>query len=229
MIDHGDFPAISTARLPNVYTAAKIALAECSRLDECKDWADKAMALSSYARQADDKEMERTAMRIRARACRRCGQLLKEIEKGSGGDRRSEDFKEGGAPHFETRKQAAEDAGMSPDQAKQSIRIANVPDHDFEKQVESAEPPTTTKLAEQGINRRGKFESPGEVFLRSGMTKEAFQAGMHLPGALERLVNDMKQYDPQDVADGTRPKDRPKLRKTIAAIDAYLDQLVVKL
>jgi len=40
---------VSTAQLPRTYEAAKRALSECSEVDECKDWADKAAALASYA------------------------------------------------------------------------------------------------------------------------------------------------------------------------------------
>lgn len=76
---------VGTARLPAVYESAKLALAECSRIDECKDWANKAEALASYARQADDDTLRKTADRIQARAIRRCGELLKEIKPSNGG------------------------------------------------------------------------------------------------------------------------------------------------
>ncbi len=36
-------------RLPDTYVHAKQALTECSKIDECQDWADKAAALASYA------------------------------------------------------------------------------------------------------------------------------------------------------------------------------------
>ena len=38
---------VSTAQLPRTYEAAKRALSECSEVDECKDWADKAAALAT--------------------------------------------------------------------------------------------------------------------------------------------------------------------------------------
>ena len=47
-----NLPDVSTARLPAAYEAASRAIAECERIDECKDWSDKAAALASYARQA---------------------------------------------------------------------------------------------------------------------------------------------------------------------------------
>ncbi len=49
-------PIIPDARLPRTYEAAKAALSECQQVDECKDWADKAAALASYARQAEPYE-----------------------------------------------------------------------------------------------------------------------------------------------------------------------------
>ena len=79
-----NLPDISSARLPATYEAAKNALSECSRIDECKEWADKAEALASYARQAKDEQLRKMADRIQARAIRRCGELLKQIEPKQG-------------------------------------------------------------------------------------------------------------------------------------------------
>src|SRR5882757_827322 len=79
-LDHATLPRIRDARLPATYEAAKQALAECFRLDECQDWADKMAALASYARQSENRELEELALRIRARAIRRCGEVLQEIE-----------------------------------------------------------------------------------------------------------------------------------------------------
>ena len=56
------FP-LKRATLPAKYKAARMALAECERIDERKDWSDKAKALASYAKQARNKELEHTAMR----------------------------------------------------------------------------------------------------------------------------------------------------------------------
>ena len=75
-----EFPAISEARLPAVYETAKLALAQCTRIDECQSWADKAEAMASYARQAKDDSLRKMADRIQARAIRRCGELLRQIQ-----------------------------------------------------------------------------------------------------------------------------------------------------
>lgn len=148
-------PTTHQASLPAKYEAAKIALAECGNVDECKDWADKSAALASYARQSQDDEMEKTAMRIRARAVRRCGELLKEIESNPG---KRTDIEPRGSEA--PRSKAANEAGLSKDQAKDAIRVANIPTESFEQQVESDEPPTITALAEQG--KRPLPERPKE-------------------------------------------------------------------
>jgi hypothetical protein len=57
--------------------------------------------------------------------------LLKEIEKATGAHLKRD------ATVPLSRKEAAEDAGLSARQAKQSIRVANVPDEIFTEQIES--------------------------------------------------------------------------------------------
>jgi hypothetical protein len=83
-----NLPSVAHAKIPATYQAAKTAIAECVRVDECQDWADKAEALASYARQADDDSLRRMANRIQARGIRRCGELIREIApKEMGGPR----------------------------------------------------------------------------------------------------------------------------------------------
>ena len=53
-------------------------MSTCNRIDECHEWANKAEALASYAKMADDDSMRKMADRIQARAVRRCGELLKQ-------------------------------------------------------------------------------------------------------------------------------------------------------
>ena len=73
--------------LPPTYIAARIALAKCDRVDECQEWASKATALSSYAKQAKDDALQVLADRIRARAVRRCGELLQQSDSKSRKDK----------------------------------------------------------------------------------------------------------------------------------------------
>ena len=63
------------------YDAMCSAIAACSRVDEAKEIRDRARALEVYAKQAQNKEAERTAAEIRIRAERRAGQLLREMKQ----------------------------------------------------------------------------------------------------------------------------------------------------
>lgn len=65
------------------------------------------------------------------RAIRRSGELLKQFD-----DRGwPSENKVGDRPNLSQR-QAAEQAGISPHQQKQAVRVANVPAEDFERMVE---------------------------------------------------------------------------------------------
>ncbi len=122
-------------------------------MEECKDWADKMAALASYAKQSDDQTLYNAAVRIKARAIRRCGELLREIDPAKGGQpHQRANSTRGGAPP--SRMQAAREAGLSDDQRKTALRVAGVPRDEFEALVESATPPTVTELAERGTQKR---------------------------------------------------------------------------
>lgn len=75
------------------------------------------------------------AARIGARAIRRAGELLKQIEPQRGAN---QSIQVGDRPNVVTRTDAARSAGMSPHTAKQAVRVASIPGPDFDRQVESA-------------------------------------------------------------------------------------------
>lgn len=64
-----------------------MALAECSKVDEAKEWSDRAAAIATYARQSEDNALLNLATKIKVRAVRRCGELLKEFQTGPEGGR----------------------------------------------------------------------------------------------------------------------------------------------
>ena len=167
---------VSAATLPQNYEAAKHALAECERLDQCAEWADRSVALASYARQADDPELENHARRIRARAVRRIGEILQSYDA-RGGDRsknvtppafaKDEPFfrtEEVPAPGFAkaepslriiSRGEAAADAGISEHKARIATTLARWDADEFEAAIESPKVPGTTLLA-----RMAKLSQP---------------------------------------------------------------------
>ena len=97
------------------------------------------------------------AIRIRDRAIRRSGELLKQIERA----KNQCDAKAADGPS--SRSHAASEAGMSDRQKKTALRVASVPADDFEAMVESQTPPTVTALAaffqsvSKGNRRPGHF------------------------------------------------------------------------
>ena len=150
-----NLPAVQeSAPLPTKYEAARKALAECYRVDECKEWADRALAMKSYARQANDKGLADVAARIQGRAVRRMGELQREAD-GRGGDRRSDSFKSKGSltsdsPRPQSGKRLADEAGLSLHQQRQASRVARIPEAEFEEAIEAPDPPSVTELADMG-------------------------------------------------------------------------------
>ena len=223
---HANLPAhvdMANARLPQTYEAAKKALAECERLDECRTWANKMAALASYARQVEDDTLLKTAMRIHGRALRRVGELLEEFD-GRGGDR----SKNGGAPTFApapSRRAVAEAAGLSRDQQVTAVRVANVPAEEFEAAIESDNPPTVTKLAEAGTKPRNPL---GFDYLQ-GRDPRKFNAAIHTLGAMRLLAEKCAEHTPAFVAGGVDASEVREARKLAADIDAWLISFFGKL
>jgi hypothetical protein len=125
------------ALLPPNYSAACMALEECERVDECQTWANKASALASYARQSKDETLKNLALRIQARAVRRCGEILKATDN---------------------RGAAANAAGITRLQRIQATAVAQIPARRFDGLVDSANPPRVYQLAQIGTRKRGTRE-----------------------------------------------------------------------
>jgi hypothetical protein len=155
--------SVAHARLPEAYETAKAALAECARIDELDDWADRTVTLASYARQVNDPELFNFAPRIRARAVRKLGELLREYNARWHAESRSPP-----TSTFPSRAEAAAAAGISRHTALVAARVARVPQDQFDARVESQKPPGTTQLAALGrttVVRR--YASNNAVAMRS--------------------------------------------------------------
>jgi hypothetical protein len=174
------------------------------------EWANKAEALASYGKQADDKALFNYATRIQARAVRRCGELLKQFN-GRGRNQYTEDE----APHGPTQKQQAEEAGLSKKKTKTAVNVANVPEKQFETAIESQSPPSITNLAKQGVNSQPK--------------PEGFTKATHLIGTVKRFAEFCEDNDPVFVAGGVLPSEISELKRHVQTIDNWLDRFVVNL
>lgn len=170
--------------LPPTYIAARIALAKCDRIDECQRWANQATAMQSYAQQAQDETLSALANRIRARAVRRCGELLKLIPANPGGH---------GCDIRISRHAVAKDAGLTRLQRIQAIQVANIPTKKFEAIVESDQPPKIYKLAAIGRRARGPSSArKGLTALRRDLDRAQLFAQIqvaNLAGALDWVRN----------------------------------------
>ncbi len=211
-------PAPTDARLPVTYEAAQKALAECSRVDECKGWSDRAAALASYARQAKDNTLHNLALRIQARAQRRMGELLKLVPDQRGGDRGGPT---GGRPPIgQTRTQAARNAGLSDHQRKTALRVASVPEPAFTAAVESPQPPTVTALAAMGTSSRPAAREPDVPPADPATASRAL-------GLLRDLAAFCAGNDAAAIALGCRDPD--VARGHVEEIDRWLDRFVTRL
>jgi hypothetical protein len=226
--ENGAVPATvntSEARLPASYEAAKQALANCEQIDECVTWADKAAALASYAKQAKDDELMKRSTRIRDRAIRRAGELLKQIEpQDKGGDRKS-DHGEGDHTVI-SRADAARQAGMSKHQQVQAVRVANVPAEEFERQVESENPPTVTKLAEQG---KQPAPTPKPVIDLKGRDPGEFNRSLHFVAEFEDYAKAISKFDLAIILPGLSPDEAARVRTAIAKIDSIHDSIITRI
>ena len=209
--------SISTAQLPALYENAKTALAECSRIDECQQWADKAAAMASYAKQSKDETLHKYADRIKARAITRCGELLKAIQPASGMH-----MKEAGAHQFQTREQAATDAGLSEHQRKTALRVASVDPEVRDALIESDKPPTITELAEMGKKPRNIVEL-GEIDPRDYALATTAQ------GTLREFADYCKSHDPIRIAKAFQKHEIAALRRYVGIVDGWLDSFIVHL
>ena len=115
---------ISDAPLPAVYEQAKSILAECATIDECRDWSDRAAALASYAKQANDETLEQKARMIRNRAIRQMGKVLEAIEP------KPNQYADTASGI--SRSEAAAQAGISKRQKDTALRVASIPEDEFE-------------------------------------------------------------------------------------------------
>lgn len=208
--------SVRDAKLPVVYESAKLALAECYRIDECAEWANKAEALASYARQADDDELLKTATRVKARAIRRCGELLQQIEKAHGANQNISAVSDTKV----TRTAIAQDAGLSRRQQITAVRVANVPEPQFENLVESPKPPTLTKLASIGTKPQ-----PKPLVDLNGREASDFRESTKGQGAIGRMVAAAQEIDAGAIVRGASQKERLILRNQISTISGWLKQL----
>jgi hypothetical protein len=210
-------PSIPDARLPQAYMAAQNALAECQQIDECKEWADKAAALASYAKQSQDESLMKMAQRIKARAVRRAGELARQVMQPVG--RPSDNFE---GNHNISRAEVKDQSGFSDHQLTQATRIAAIPQQDFEAQVDGDTPPTLSALAQQGIK-------PRPVMDLKGRDPREFNRALHFVAIFEDYAREVERAEIDRGIAALNDSERAKLRRSINRIDAVHDQIMTRI
>ncbi len=124
---------MTTALAP--YDAARQALAECTRIDIAKDVRDKAEALQTYARAAEDRELEANAVELRERATRRLGELIID-EKQSGRIREGNPNEGNRSAEEQLPRVKLAELGISRKLSMVAQRSARLPTPDFEARLE---------------------------------------------------------------------------------------------
>jgi hypothetical protein len=117
------------------YDAMCTAIAAAYAVDEVKDIRDKALALEVYAKQAQNIEAERQACEIRLRAERKCGELLRAMDKLKG------------RPEKASSDVRLSDLGISHNQSSQWQKLAGVPPDLFEQELQRERPTTNGIIA----------------------------------------------------------------------------------
>jgi len=219
-----NLPNIAHAKLPEAYLAAKKAIASAAKVDECKTWADKAAALASYAKQADDETLYRHAIHIRARAIERCGALLAEIKRGKPGPQ--PELGDGTVPQLPTRKAAADDAGLSERKRKEALRVHNYATAEpeaFEAAVEE-EHATVTELANRGVKAK-----PKPLVDLEGIDPEDYKQATKASGELKRMAELAKSVEPDVVVRGCKKHERTAVIEHAEVSLSWIKKLLIGL
>ena len=117
------------------YEEARHALQICATVDEAKNIMDKTAALSAYAKQINDKDMERWLSEMKLRAMRRVGELTSKIEKAVN---RHSTLLTG----EKSKKEAIKNAGLTIPTVGRYEKLAKIPEKEFEAVINAAKKKT---------------------------------------------------------------------------------------
>ena len=208
------------ARLPELYQEARDKLEKCDQIDECKRWSDSAEMLASYARQAHDPELEKFVRRIKARAVRRCGELLSRYT--AQGKRVDLEPTEGAHGKLSQREAAAQ-AGLSEHQQLQASRVSRVPEPEFDAAVDADSPPTLAELARMGTRTRRGTD------LRTALSADADnRAQGYRVQSMKANLRELAERDQQDaeaIVAATHPQDLEALEHQALCAASWVTNL----
>jgi hypothetical protein len=121
--------------------------------------------------------------------------------------------------------------GLSDHQGKEALRVATVPEADFERQVESPTPPTVTELARQGSARPGRppaSSATQRIVDLNGRHPEELNRAIPSVGAVEYALRILEKLDLKAVP-LLPPKERARALNLVGRIDVIAERIVVKM
>jgi N6-adenosine-specific RNA methylase IME4 len=119
----------------------------CLTVESCVEIAARAMALEVLARKQRDGEALALSFRLRVCALRKAGQLLKGVKTSAGGDQKA---KVTSPLLLVGRNKTAKMAGLSVVDRRSAIRLANIPNLEFERLIKTNPLPTLQELENLG-------------------------------------------------------------------------------
>lgn len=198
------------------YDAMRRELALAHEIDEVKAIHDKAIAFEMYCRQAKDFQNEIRACEIRLRAERKCGERLREQEKGKGGGDNQSKEKHSRPNNKSAFSETKEKAHITDEQARRWQKLAEVPEDQFEatfsKPVETRrEIPSTNGIIRANGKPKEKPVDDGALWLWGRLLDFERQ------GLLDR--------DPNEVCQTMLPHMRETVLEMAPRVAAWLQRI----
>lgn len=196
--------------IPVSYQKAVTAIQECHAIDEAKEWTDKMSALALYYKQSKDETLENYAKRIKYRAKKRMGELLKQY------DARPKNLLNQSNVNdtLVSQKEVAQSIGLSQRQKVEAVRFANVPEQKFEELIESDNIPTQTEIAELGKKK-------------SKTKPNNYAKVLSVKYAIKDLIKEINDKDPIYVLDALDEESKKEMLEMIKTVENWFDTFVV--
>jgi hypothetical protein len=175
------------AAFPENYERARAAIIECSRIDQVADWANKAAAMATYARQIQDTAMRDAANRIQCRAIEKLGELLKELR----------------TSRTEQIGKMAAASGISSTRIYQAKRISLAPQEVRDALIDATPAPTPSRLADECRHHssRSSGRTVDQAYVARVLSRDAF--GHSISSFVQKLKDEhfaCRSSSPREIA-----------------------------